>query len=705
MRTDRGDEYTGNTPAPADIIFISPGTNIRYFNLNTTNPNIHQHSYVMSEYNPSDDLNQEQAVSTNEISITTGVYDEAACLQVTNLCPTGIFLADDVKYGPHPDIDPDTPYSVTYVYTTPDNIKDKYRTDRPDLSDVNIENMLLNWKVDHQASDCGMHTENWRRGMLMMTWCFYEYLSELEKYRTANGIKTHIIVYYRGSLVDDYKFFLAVERQKHTFDVYETLWQWLTSPKTPFLFKLFPSMSMNQMLAFFQRSIPIAFLSGDNTPAEFISVNPNPIIKLVYAAFYWKRALARALGVTVESGNGYNACGVATINREQFLSNVRNNFAIAGMEQVETLIVITMLGRSPTCENKDFRTIVERVMDGKHFVYNPNTALEGNTIRFKFALPDSVFNTKLIRGDLEGVGGGFSAATTLRSSWTKRDLSKIFIKKISCENPIYANFKGLCKGFTVPYTCVGNPCKIDECTMTLLLTYQINTIITAEPQVAPHLIYTYATVFSDCSANKQLQEKGLYIIQEFIPSLNLRHVFRCKKISPHNLSSILEQLFEVLKVLYKYKIVHNDLWLGNVMIISASGNVEIKIIDFDEAFMEFKDHGFISAVAAKKRDVRITNHSNSWDLFRVMADLLDIYHMGDFHTELEDLRKYCSIDDFEPDTFDLSPIIDNFKQYFAPSQIFRISSTGHVVVNKAVFDQIGIIDLDAMKNDLLSFIP
>ena len=632
----RGTVYTADAedvflapdrPVPAHIAFISPGTNINSYRINFgnvkagTEPATAAKTFVLSEYNTSDRYNQAAAVTLTDLSVDTGVYDPSHCAQISRLCPTGVFLAEDRDYPRLDKIPAGRHYSCTYIYTDEVNMVNYYRSSRERAGDE-TERLIAHSESERRAAgapshlddNCNPASEKWRRSMMILISTFYRYIKELEEYRQKHRITDKIIVYLQTGTLENLKKYLVLE--KNYIPGMLELWNFIEDVKSPFEFRNTPGMNMKEMLSFFQHSIPIAYLSGDNTPMEFISVNRAPELKLFYIAFYWKRALAQALGVRLDAGGGrIDAAGMATIDRVKFLHNIGNNFGITGMKQVENLMTNVMIGRQQTCENRDFHTIATRVKTPNHFVFSATP--EGESI-LRFKLPDNSFNTTMLRGAWDNIGGGL-ASEVMRTSWDPNRPNDVFVKFLECAGISVDN----CKQFDYdlrsnPSQTVGGVIVIPtpQCISCTILSKLINDYI-ADDNAEKYLVRTYATVLNNgiCGAAHAAEQMnkhrgGLFLIQDLIPNTaTFRNTFRCKALSIENYYKAMVQLTWILAFLQdKINFVHNDLWSANVLLehygeerevdlrmdrfrFRFNSVIGIRLIDVDNAAFNFQPAG------------------------------------------------------------------------------------------------------------------
>ena len=656
-------------PIPIHILFIAPGTNQNHLRVNA--PFLSDKAmYLMSEYNTSDKLRQNAAVQLSEVTINAGVYDPDDCvyLERNNTCTAGIFITEDKDYpmlikGQHGHAKsehyfiPTTskgqirPYTVSYVYTGEKDLINMYRDDIVDNTTTETHQILLDKDLGHKdPSSCALMSTTpngraWRQSMMVMAKCFYTFLTNVGQYRKDNGIVDPILVYTKGTFLTDFRKFIVLENRQRPF--IGKLWHWLDSPKSPFEFAIYPNLPVNEFLGFCQHAIPISFLSGDNSVIEFISVNRNPILKIVYQSFYWKRALAKALGVKLE-GSRLDTCGMATIDRGKFLRNVGNNFGITGMAQVESLLARRLNNGNLTCKNKDHRTIATRLLDTNHFVYNVRTK---DGVVLKFSLIDNSFNTDLITGGYKKLGG--SARDVLLASWTKKSQENLFVKFIGSK----VTFNH-CNRFTINLNdtklklqsiWVNNGKlrinEVPDCVNAIIANNYLNQVIKEKNRMKDILIYTYATVVSNgrgknCGGKRASEmfnnkDTGVFILQEFIPhTMTFEDMFKRGEASSTLIYKLLAQLYDVLWTLQdKFKLVHNDLWGANILVehlaeprkykikrTTFTCQYSVRVIDFDHAAMNIQNSG-LRVVSKSGWKYKCKEFRNYYDFAYLLADM------------------------------------------------------------------------------------
>ena len=446
-------------PTP-QIVFIAPATNRERWIINYSNGVTPPNIYVLSELNPSNRFNQEQAGDPSEISIASGVWDVYECYQDPTLCPVGVFVPPIMNY-PRPAQVPAGDYVVTYFYASDQNLRDMWNPMAIDGSGLlteyaepEIEAYLYANEANHGgklvAPEIGAYVDKecepapgawWYRSMMSISSCLIQFLRDLDAWHSENRRRNKITVYHPPAFDLVGIFSRFAQFQKGSSPLFDILLYYLTHAKSPFVFVKQPRLSNAEMLGLFANSLPYALLSGDNTPVEFIAANQAEVINLYYMSFYWKRGVAEALGIDVESRpNYFTTCGKVAISRMAFLRNAAQNFSLAGVQQVNALIQLAITQAAgqppPACGNAD-RSLITQRLYGPHdaptveggasgFVYT--IQYDAGTDLVSFYSVDSAFNSALLKGDFEPIIGGGSMAGTATGGFVSGFPSSVFIK-------------------------------------------------------------------------------------------------------------------------------------------------------------------------------------------------------------------------------------------------------------------------------------
>ena len=632
-----------SVPTP-QIVFIAPATNRYKWKINYSNSVTPANIYVLSELNPSNRFNQEQAGDPNEISIASGVWDTEECYQDPTLCPVGVFVPPIANYPRPPQI-PDGDYVVTYFYASDSELMNMWNQD-PRLTEYAepvIEAYLYankaNRGVKPVAPQIGAYVDEecypapgawWYRSMMSLSSCLIQFLRDLDAWHSENRRRNKITVYHPPAFDLVGIFSRFAQFQKGSSPLFDILLYYLTHAKSPFIFAAQPRLSNAEMLGLFANSLPYALLSGDNTPVEFIAANQAEVINLYYMSFYWKRAVAEALWIDVESRpNYFTTCGKIAISRMAFLRNAAQNFSLAGVQQVNALIQLAMTQAAgqppPVCGNANRSLITQRL-------YGPHNAptVEGEASGFVYTIlydawtdvvsfysVDSAFNSALLKGDFEPIIGGGSMAGTAAGGFVSGYPSSVFIKFVpnvyftmteqglaptglamgiqDCTNLRWELPRGRGQAgqawsnphlvdSTGPIPVVSTPPPV----ATLMGANLINGVIEAENAngdlllgAAPFLVRTLATLASHstdaaktelpCSGRLRewfTNDSGIFVVQEFVPDANrVRRAVQCRLLNQRDFCRIFCCITIALSALQdKLQFVHNDLYGSNVMI-------------------------------------------------------------------------------------------------------------------------------------------
>ena len=416
-----------------------------------------------------------------------------------------------------------------------------------------------------------------------------------------------------------------------------------------FTFEQFPPLKMKEMLGFLQHSLPIVFISGDNTPAEFISVNKSKTLYIVYSAFVWKRGVSNALGVNVDD-NAYG--GIAEINRSKFMDNIKNNFSINGMVQVENLMKKSLIP-SVKCANTDFRNIMVRVLDGtSHFLYKPSFQKFGpKQMLLNLKLHDNSFDTNTIQGEFTPVAGaGMSDAKVYKTAWDNVGKTNLFVKFIRDDSMQTDDCSHL------SFQTNMNEDGIIELPISynaLINSRVINDFMDDDDLMNRMLVKTHATVLniSKCGASNVRSKmfeniadssRGIFIIQDEIPnSYVLRYFFSCTNLHSSDFAKMLSQLMYGLNYMQStVKFVHNDLWGGNIMVQRLDVPVRLKFSLYGSSF-DFKTSYIIKFIDTDTASYKVggkhvgpykievsdnnNTYDNTYDILFFLQDTIDAY--------------------------------------------------------------------------------
>lgn len=323
-----------------DILFISPKTN-GTFDLKFKNKeDVLNNTYTLSEYNP---INH--AVST----INTGVGnllkfkkgdvkekdEKLSGLLLNNIRSTPIIIKSDKKY-----------YSVCYFYLDKENLRNV--TILPNslvkFGDHSLtETILKLFKVDITKLSDEKKEEFLRETMsilslLKFTLCYQEYLLEIQKIKDLNNVNINLDDVNIHIKYDNY---LILKKFVDTIkgDVIEFFNLTFLKEKIGKLniIKL-EKLEYNNFLELLQYSLPVVFLTGDQSITDFISIHKDFKYSIFYQIFDWKKPLASKL--MRKKFSEFAACG--EINKKMLNTlkkNIKYDFRFNGLILVQSILI------------------------------------------------------------------------------------------------------------------------------------------------------------------------------------------------------------------------------------------------------------------------------------------------------------------------------------------------------------------------------
>lgn len=145
---------------------------------------------------------------------------------------------------------------------------------------------------------------------------------------------------------------------------------------------------------------------------------------------------------------------------------------------------------------------------------------------------------------------------------------------------------------------------------------------------------------------------GIFLFQQYIQdSIPLRSFIRSKTLSQTNFNKLLLLIIITLTKLKDIELVHNDLWLNNILVekynkdkvvieeniygvdVDFNTNLGIRIIDFDNASYNYQGKRFISYNTVQEQDDKYNkskDYLNYYDILYALGDISDIYEFNDF---------------------------------------------------------------------------
>ena len=337
-----------------DILFVAPKTHWPIVDLKVNNlERLAHNSYLMSEYNP-------ESYGPQDMSIVTGVggtnlptagYQHTVGLMVENKATmdmntpgippevaermtavSGVPILGNDNFVPL--------YSICYIYMSP-------------MSDVSVQ----------QKIDLGINPS--MAAYYLILRCFAEYLRQIHEFVNENYPYPHIMVsdgqggrqpviapiyiLVRSSMVhatgsndiypinDLLDLFQQTEPQAYEAGNLALVHALVNGTLQGFAMVETPTIRHEDMIRIYQHSLPLVFISGDQSITDYLSVRKDFTTRIFYHAFAWKTDLARKLGIDLAR---QPVCGVVDVQNLNVLArDAENYFKFLGMLIVNALLV------------------------------------------------------------------------------------------------------------------------------------------------------------------------------------------------------------------------------------------------------------------------------------------------------------------------------------------------------------------------------
>ena len=272
-----------------DILFIAPKTNVKIKLKYLYPEKIKNNTYVLSEYNPT-----KKAMG----NINTGLHKKADSL-------TGIHLNNYPEtFNSEKEL-----YSITYIYAE-DAYMEEYAFKPSSITfqiskEENWDLRTLFYNLNFDTDELIFEDEYYENELqftethdfitkLKLCLSFREYLNDI-----VNFTNKKVKIYYRGESVDALKQFVdELSRKDIKILKLESLEHNLFS-NDKLHFEKLPLKTYEEMRNLYEHSIPIIFISGDQSITDFLSVNKyknSDDLSIYYQIFEWKQNFADSLG-------------------------------------------------------------------------------------------------------------------------------------------------------------------------------------------------------------------------------------------------------------------------------------------------------------------------------------------------------------------------------------------------------------------------
>jgi len=329
-------------PFDIDVLFVAPGTGWRSIQLGVNNfNNLRFNSYIMSEYNPQ--FGQAQGVDPRGISIATGVGMTDVATGGIQGTAVGLMVENKTAFDPQmqgipvnvlQSMNPLLPtgtdqiplYSICYMYLM---AQSNFPGGLPDS---------IVAKYDFLPTD----TLSELYQMLRICQCMVQYLANVYEYATRNypgqyimrgGQKIDLPIYILmrantlaaeptvsegtwNSILEVIEIMMPDEYEAAGLDMIRSF----LDDELPGLQKVaMPPVKHRDMLRVYQHSLPVVFISGDQSITDYLSVRKDFRTSIFYHVFYWKNALAINLGIDLTQTP---VCGMVTVD---ILNNIADS--------------------------------------------------------------------------------------------------------------------------------------------------------------------------------------------------------------------------------------------------------------------------------------------------------------------------------------------------------------------------------------------
>lgn len=424
--------------------------------------------------------------------------------------------------------------------------------------------------------------------VVMFKICFEiaDFMRDLVPYITD---KADIIrIYYRGSVgMDALRFFRGLDI-KHVItlgfeellsalesecddEIYETV-----DTVTRFKFESLGSRRYNDMLSLFQHSLPVVFISGDQTLTDFITVNVHIGVgtcKVYYQIFSWKQSLAYAL--THSTGEL-----IAKINAVELIkvkTNPNNDFRYAGMAFVSSAIYcassVTRPSTSTTKLLKLFELLDALKPSGheekyEEYVYtdtsyNMSMSVDDDGV-LVFKHPSVELDTKVIMGRMNPDGS--------HVSWISRSEFESVL-------PTFQRGKNNVLSLGL------------HMLLRHLVLERVRKSVPIARKTLQRTLSCYITLPEfeqrNILAGELVRDSGVVIIKDSIDGYeSLDRLILEERITDETIIEVVSRVADVMSMLYmsSYSVVHNNLICRNVLVISGNPDgIRVIITGFDHA--------------------------------------------------------------------------------------------------------------------------
>lgn len=580
-----------------DILFITPKTSGRFQFKFKNELDVINNTYSLSEYNPFDKPGYKMG-SSIDTGIGTGL--------------TGLLLnnAPFMKSFKTPY------YSVCYFYLDDVNIKKmtlspvikfgKYTIEQASLQLFNIDTQILFKDSDKQKeffrSDKGISLI-----LLKFSLCYQEYLLEISKISPLNNVSIYIknenyqvIKKFINSLSIENINFFNLSYIREEIDKLNII-------------DLKP-IRYNDFLKLLEYSLPVVFLTGDQSITDFITINKNFKYSIFYQIFNWKKFMANIL----TRGEDFSVCGKISADMLNTLKiDLRLDFRFAGLILIQSTLIYCLQyllnKKDPMirlCESIDLPKSIYELINGTNIMqkflsgnykkssFNSVIKVENNTIK---CLQDNSLDLDFILGNLNNK----NTIDWLPGSNINELLIK-YTQDIKSNNILEYD----CSSITIK---INKENILNSSIYSLLMYSFIRNIHSNDNFLRNHITNVYGNYLLTDECNEDVKKRFGFSskITDYLGCLILVDNFLHKYITFKSLIlsvikfnldfniivNLFKQFLKIIRLFYtKYNIKYNNLNLDDIFIEQSNDPGDylsyIKLNNFDNSFFKINDSPF-----------------------------------------------------------------------------------------------------------------
>jgi hypothetical protein len=584
-----------------NILFISPKTSGQFQFKFKNESDVLNNTYSLSEYNPFDKPTYKMGSS-----IETGIGTELAGLLLNNARNIPFMKSFKTPY-----------YSVCYFYLDEINIKKmtlspvikfgKYTIEQASLQLFNIDIQILFKDLDKQKeflrSDKGILLI-----LLKFSLCYQEYLREISKLSPLNNVSIFIknenyevIKKFINSLsIENINFFnLSYIREEiNKLNIIDL-----------------KPVRYNDFLKLLEYSLPVVFLTGDQSITDFITINKNFKYSIFYQIFNWKKIMANNL----TRGEEFSVCGKISADMLNLLKiDLRLDFRFAGLILIQSALIYCLQyllnKKEPMvrlCESIDLpkniyeiinsTSIIQKLLTGKYkkSSFNSKIKIEDNII---ICSQDNSL-------DLDFILGNLSNKNTI--DWLPGSNINELLIKYTQDTKSNNILKYDCSSFSIK---IDKENILNNSVYSLLMYSFIRNIYRNDNFLRNHITNVYGNYLLTDECNEDIKKRFEFSskITDYLGCLILVDNFSHKYITFKSLIlsvikfnldfniivNLFKQFLKIIRLFYtKYNIKYNNLNLDDIFIEQSNDpgdylSYNIKLNNFDNSFFKIDETPF-----------------------------------------------------------------------------------------------------------------